>query len=232
MYRRSGIIRHILQKITELFSNMNESEKLFAKYLRQHYLKYNLNFPVGPNERNIDFRVESNGQVVLCDVKEISDSIPARKDSIDAETHIREDIRRLRRKFGRNKPEEPCMLVSMNFSSNFFTGLTVVRAMLGEIGICFDKKTKQIITPIHHLPQGNAGMTKKQNTSISGIFVFDRFDESNHHLFTSPFAEHPVPTNFFPAVKTIEITKQSIDETLKELSSIMFWNMQITPSQT
>ena len=231
MYRRSGIIRRILQRITELFSNMNESEKLFAKYLRQHYLKYNRNFPVGPNERNIDFRIESNGQVVLCDVKEICDSKPAVKDSMDAETHIRKDIKRLRGKFGKSKPKEPCVLVSTNFSSNFFTGLTVVRAMLGEIGICFDKKTKQIIRPIHHLPQGNAGMTERQNTSISGVFVLGRFDESNHHLFTNPFAEHPVPTNFFPAVKTIEITRQSIGETLKELSSIVFWNMQITPSR-
>lgn len=95
MHRLSGIIRRILQKTTELFSSMNKSEKLFAKYLSQHYLKYNRNFPTG-NGRNIDFYVESNGQVVLCDVKEICDSKPARKDSIDAETHIRKDIKRLR----------------------------------------------------------------------------------------------------------------------------------------
>jgi len=211
------------------YKNMKaeESEQLFEYYLKLHGFEYQRDFAVDQgniNSANVDFRVESNSQVVLCDVKEVRDSNHDINGDLNAYTHIRNDINKLRKKFGKNKPKEPCVLVSMNFSSKFFTGLTIAKAMLGDIGICFDKQTKQIISDIHHLPRGNARMTQQQNHSISGVFVFDRIDNS-HCLFTNPFADHPAPNGFFPAVQVVLLTRESLSSELQRLSDLMFWNV-------
>lgn len=201
--------------------NAKESEQLFEDYLKLHRLKYQQDFLVNPG--NVDFRVESDSYGVLCDVKEIRDSVKGIKGMVDAHTHIRIDIKELREKFGKNRPNEPCVLVSMNFSSNFFTGLTVARAMLGDIGIYFDKETKQIISDVHHLPRGNAAMTEKQNRTISGVLVFDRAND-RHCLFTNPFCEHPVPDGFFPSVRVVQLTRESAGNKLVDLSNFRFPN--------
>lgn len=202
--------------------NAQESEQLFKDYLNLHRLRYHRDFFVDPG--NVDFRVESNSYAVLCDVKEIRDSVKGIKGKVDAHTHIRIDIKKLRKKFGTNRPNEPCVLVSMNFSSNFFTGLTVAIAMLGDIGTYFDKETKRIISDIHHLARGNAGITERQNRTISGIFVFDRVHGS-HCLFTNPFAEHPVPDGFFPRAQLVSLTREALSSELKRLSNLMFRNV-------
>ena len=111
----------------------------------------------------------------------------------------------------------------MNFSSRFFTGFTVARAMLGDAGVDFDRETMQTISDIYYLPRGNAKMTKKHNRSISGILVFDRAN-GNHCLFTNPFAEHPVPDGFFPEVQVVSLTRESLSSEYKRLSKLMFWN--------
>jgi len=202
-----------------------KSEQLFEGYLKQHGLKYQRHFLVNennPNSANVDFRIKSNANTVLCDVKEIKKPHQNIEGELGAYHNIRKDIKKLREKFRKNRPKEPCVLVSMNFSSVFFTGFTVVKAMLGDIGVEFDKQTKQIISHIHHLPRGNAAMTKHQNRSISGVLVFER-SNNNHYLFTNPFADNPVPKGFFPEVKIVHISKGSINSTLSKLSKIMFF---------
>ena len=70
-------------------------------------------------------------------MKEVHDSRVGPQEEIDAYTHIREDLKDLRRKFGGTKPTFPVVLVTMNFSSKFFTAHTVSRAMYGDIGAQF-----------------------------------------------------------------------------------------------
>ncbi len=196
------------------------SERLFEAYLSCHGFKYERDFPVGKG--NIDFRVCSGISTVFCDVKEVRDSATEVGFTLDAYGHIRSDIQKLREKFGKHRPEEPCVLVSVNSSSNFFTGLTVARAMLGDVAVDVCVTTKKIVSGVHFPPRGNAKMTKKQNTSISGILVLDSIS-ANHCLFTNPFAQIPVPEGFFSEVRTVPLARELRGPKLTALSNLMFW---------
>lgn len=193
------------------------SEGLFASYLSDFNIEFQRHYPVSGN-RNVDFRVETSS-VVLCDVKEVRDSRSQAGSEIDAYSHIREDLRDLRKKFRKSKPSDPVVLVTMNFSSNFFTALTVARAMLGDIGVEFFYGTRGEVS---HLPRGNAALTKQGNTSISGLLVFDP-ECGNHRYFTNPFALNSLQKNYFPGIDEIVLSRDAGEEQLAGLSKIMWW---------
>lgn len=112
--------------------NQADSEDLFLDYLARHSFLFVRNYSVGRG--NVDCRVERNGSVVLCDVKEVCDPEVNSHGKIEAHDHIRSDIRKLRAKF-KNRPDVPVVLVTMNVSSRFFTGATIGVALLGDIGV-------------------------------------------------------------------------------------------------
>lgn len=193
------------------------SEGLFASYLSDLKIKFQRHYRVSGN-RNVDFRIETSS-VVLCDVKEVRDSRAQNGSEIDAYSHIREDLRGLRKKFKTTKHSEPVVLVTMNFSSNFFTAFNVARAMLGDVGVELFNGTPG---EAKHLPRGNAALTKQGNTSISGVLVFDP-ECGNHKYFINPFASNPVQKCYFPGVDEIEISRDAGEDQLVGLSKIMWW---------
>ena len=194
------------------------SEGLFKAYLDHLGLKHQRHVPVCGN-KNVDFRVEGTTPL-FCDVKEIRPS-PTDPDEIDAYSHLREDLRDLRKKFGTYKPVIPVLLISINFSGRLFTGFSVARAMLGDVGAEISPDGRG---DIQHLPRGNAAMTHSHTTVISGIFVFDCVSEGNHALFPNPWAAYPVPDQCFPHVKRISVAKDATEERLKALANISFWH--------
>lgn len=199
------------------------SEVLFERYLRENKYSYEPHHPVGGG--NVDFKVNSKGSAVLCDVKEVRDSA---EDSgagfarLDAHKHIRGDVRKLRQKFKDERPAFPVVLVTMNFSSRFFTGLTVARALLGDAGKFVDRGTLEPVSPFQHLPRGNAAMTEQHNRSISGVLVFD-WNHENHRLFVNPFTDKEIPSRFFPEIQEIKIDRNASEGDLRNLAEIMFW---------
>ena len=202
--------------------NAEHSEQIFADYLTTHGMCYQREYPV--NGANVDFCIEMANSRVLCDVKEVRESKEERIAEIDAHYHIRGDIRKLRAKFGKNRPSVPVFLVTMNFSSNFFTGLTIARALLGDIGINFDRLTSTVTSPLHHLPRGNAALTEASNRSISAVLVFDCATRCQHYLFINPFADKPIPEDFFPtSVRRVKLRRDMTQEELLQLSNFMFW---------
>ena len=170
-------------------------------------------------EKNVDFKINAPTGIVLCDVKEVRNSKSGSTGEIDAYTHIREDLNSLRKKFGHNKPDIPVVLVTMNFSNNFFTGHTVARAMFGDIGIKLSGKARG---EIHHLPRGNASMTKTTNRSISGVLVFDCASD-RHVYFSNEFAHIKLPSGCFPGVDEVGLQRNSGAQELIRLSNYMFW---------
>ena len=199
------------------------SEKFFEDYLNQYNLKYERDFFVEPG--NVDFRVKSSDRFALCDVKAIEKTGVDNDSKLWAQRNIRKDIKIFRNKFGKNRPMEPCVLVLMNFSSMIFTGLTVARSMRGEIGYIFDGTSKEIISDAHHLPKGNASMTRRQNRSFSGVLVFNR-NHNHHYLFKNPFAENCIPDDFFPAVHIIYLKKEYSSNELKYLTGLTFFSVE------
>lgn len=202
---------------------MNQSESLFVEYLKKQKINFSKNFRV--NSHNVDFCLTKGQQEILCDVKEVKDpkikiesGVERLGRRIDAQDHIRGDIKKLRQKF-KSPPTIPLMLVSMNFSSNFFTALTVSRAMMGEIGVIFERGSGDNILHLHHLHAGNAALRQKMNTSISGVFLFD-IKGGNHCLFRSPYANHKVPSDFFSSVKVLDLRKDATPEDIIALSNI------------
>ena len=111
----------------------------------------------------------------------------------------------------------------MNFSSNFFTALTVSRALMGEIGVIFERGSEGNISDVHHLQKGNASLRQKMNTSIWGVFLFD-IASGNHYLLRSPYAKHKIPSDFFSEIKILDLCKTETQDDIIELSKIMFWN--------
>ncbi|MBW2021204.1 MAG: hypothetical protein JRI65_14625 [Deltaproteobacteria bacterium] len=202
--------------------DQNISEQLFRTYLDKHNFEYRRSYRV--NGGDIDFRVNIYGDILLCDVKEVKDSTSDTYGEIDAERHIRGDIRKLRAKFSKNRPEVPVLLVTMNFSSKFFTGLTIARALLGEIGFTFDRNCGEALSPFHHLPKGNAALTHRHNRSISGVFVFDHV-HLNHRIFLSPFADYPISLGLFPEVEFTQLDRRSEKDELIGLSRYRFWGI-------
>jgi hypothetical protein len=192
------------------------SEGLFASYLGDLGIEYQRHYRVS-GDRNVDFRIEASS-VVLCDVKEVRDSRTQNGSEIDAYSHIREDLRDLRKKFKNTKPTGPVVLVTMNFSSNFFTAFTVARAMLGDVGVELFNRTRG---GAKHLPGGNAALTKKGNTSISGVLVFDP-ESGNHKYLTNPFASNSLQKGYFLGVDEVELSRDAGEDQLVGLSKIMW----------
>src|SRR5688572_7060730 len=99
-----------------------ESEARFASWLEEHQIRYERDVKVDGGD--VDFLLNSTAPNIYCDVKEIRDSAIPSPMGLDADDHIRGDIRKLRRKF-KTAPTLPVVLVTMNYSQKFFTGLTV-----------------------------------------------------------------------------------------------------------
>lgn len=199
-----------------------DGEALFAEWLGQHCIKYERHYEVTPG--NVDFLIKFSRSRVYCYVKEVRASPDPSGSSIDADGHIRSDIRKLRAKF-KSRPTLPVLLVTINFSPKFFTGLTVSRAMLGEVGVLFDRHTIEITKPTHHLPKGNASLTAAQNRSISGVLVWAG-RRQRHVLFLSPFAEHPLDGSPFPDTDVVTLDRSASPGALHALSDRMFWPIE------
>jgi hypothetical protein len=163
--------------------------------------------------------------LLYCDVKEIRDSDRVSLEEygrISSHLLLREDIRRLRGKYRGKKLDGPVVLVTMNFSSNFFTGYTVASALLGDIGVILASTESRVTTPLHHLPRGKASFTRQQNTSVAGVFVFDRAC-GGHVFFRNPYAEPQMPHDVFPGLRFISLSRAAINDELVNLGNIMFW---------
>jgi hypothetical protein len=197
---------------------MNASEEVFCRYLDQHSLQYEQDYLVGSetNPTNVDFYIKSGDFSLYADVKAVISS--GATGGPDADRNIRKDVRRLRSKF-KCIPTVPVVLVTINYSPRFFTGLTVAKALLGEIGLYFDTNGR---SPMQHLSRGDAVLTKEHNRIISAVLGFDRVNQK-HYLFENPFAHHRVPSSFFPGVRVVPLDREAAEFELVELSRIMFW---------
>jgi hypothetical protein len=184
----------------------HQSERVFADYLDQHQLSYDREVVVTPGD--VDFRITSGGSTVFCDVKvvETKPKLPAWSSLDWVQKSIRRDVQELRKKFG-NKPTNPCVLVTMNYSPDLFTAYTVQVAMLGDVTakIIVDPEPFEI-QPALHDRKGNAAMNRNQHTGIAGILVFDPVCNSHCYL-PNPYAEHPLPTSFFPGVRELPVSQ-------------------------
>jgi len=111
----------------------NKSEEIFKGYLKDNKLKYRRHYMVNKNSKNVDFYIKFPRKGVFCDVKEVRIS---KKGEIIAYKALKKHISKLREKFrGRTIIRNPILLITFNFSDNFFTGETVVHAMLGDLHI-------------------------------------------------------------------------------------------------
>jgi len=168
----------------------HESEEVFAQYLDKHHMKYEREVKVEPGD--VDFKVYSGEAAALCDVKAVVQP-PMEYGRVEAQKQIRRDFRSLRKKFGQ-APELPCVLVTMNYSTQLFTGITIRTAMFGTLAVEFRITEDDVQTsPMRH--KGSAGLTAKQNTSISGILVIDY--HGGDCYFHNPYARIPLPKAFF-----------------------------------
>lgn len=202
-----------------------QSEQLFEDYLKRENILFQRNHPV--NGCNVDFCLTKNKKIIYCDVKEVQDSQIKLKEgqekmggALNAQDHIKGDIKKLRSKFEK-PPVHPILLVTMNFSSIFYTGLTISRALLGDLGILFDRDDPNNYSPVHHLHKGNAALTTLKNRSISGVLGFDVCGDG-HYLFLSPYANNPIPSDYFN-VQTIHLNKDENEEDIQQLSRITFY---------
>lgn len=167
--------------------------------------------------------IQSHCGPIYCDVKEIRDADSESPEEIRAYLPLRDDIRKLRKKYKGRSLDGPVVLVTMNFSSNFFTGFTVARALLGDIGVTLYRETPKVTTPLRYLPQGNAVFTQKQNTSVAGVFVFDRVS-GGHTFFENPYAVPQIPKDVFHGLRFIMLSRKAVDDELVNLGAMMFWN--------
>jgi hypothetical protein len=225
--KRQMLLRGRLERLpTTIETNsMTElaSETEFASYLDAQGLVYKREYHVGPG--NFDFRIESHSGPLYCDVKEIRDSDRVSLEEggpISSYLLLRDDIRRLRRKYKGKKLDGPVVLVTMNFSSNFFTGFTVANALLGDIGVILRRERVGMTTPLHHLPRGNAVFTQAHNKSVAGVFVFDRV-AGGHVFFRNPYADPQMPNDVFPGLRFISLSREAINDELVNLGNMMFW---------
>jgi hypothetical protein len=196
---------------------MEISENLFKDYLDKNDIVYERDYAVG--KKNFDFFIQNGGEKVFCDVKAILKTIDEKTTSRDvAIRRIRDDIRKLRDKFGKIKALHPCVLISMNFAQQSITGFTYLRAMYGEVDISFDKKTFELTRELHHLARGNAKMTQSHNKSISGILGFTLDSTKTNYMFHNQFANNPLPLNFFPDTVDVNSERGKIRDNLDELA--------------
>lgn len=197
------------------------SETEFIRYLEDQRLPYTRDYKVGPGE--FDFRIEGHSGPIYCDVKEIRDSDIESLGEVDAHFHLRGDIRKLRSKYRGKSLNSPVILVSMNFLSNCFTGLTVAKALMGDTEVRLDRCTLQVIRPLHH--SKNAVFTKHHNTSISGIFVFDRVNRS-HCFFENPYnTKISLLKTTFRGLRFIPLHRGAMGQELIDLGEFWFPNV-------
>jgi hypothetical protein len=194
-----------------------DSEGLFSAWLDQHQISYERHYDVGPG--NVDFLIQSTTPHIYCDVKEVQDSRRESGWDIDAYHHVRDDIRKLRKKF-RKQPDLPLILVTMNFSARFFTGFTLATALLGDAGVLLDRPSLQVTKAVHYLPRGNAVLTRKHNRSITGVLVFTGLG-ARHTLYVNPFYEPFGGEAWFPDTDVVRLNPEGED--LLALSDHWFW---------
>lgn len=204
-----------------------DSERRFAEYLTRSGLSFERDHVVGPTGRNVDFFIHN---AVLCDVKEVREGErteeEVRGEIITVDRQIRRDIRRLREKFDR-PPALPVVLVTMNYSDQVFTGQEIVTAMLGDAGWTFAQSEHRVLSEVHHLPRGNAALTKSHNTAISGVLAFDVV-LNLHAFFASPFASIPLQRNFFPDVDHLDIRRSSLSDADPALNARTYFSANLT----
>ena len=168
----------------------NTSEKLFEEFLKMHDISYTKDY-VLENGKNVDFLIRNSAIEIFSDVKAV---LKATDNSLSrgvAKRRIRGDIQKLREKFTNSNPGIPCVLISMNFSEDFYSGFTINDALYGDSGFIYNKKIGTITSPLHHLPKGKAKFTSEHNTVVSGILAFNTSDSRNY-FFHNLFAKNPL----------------------------------------
>ena len=166
------------------------SENIFEEYLVDSNFEYEKIHEIETGS-DFDFFVFTDDAKVYCDVKIITKATDELSSREPAKKRIRDDIVKLRRKFGELKPKYPCILVSMNFADQSISGFTVVDAMYGNRGITIEKTSSEktskqewlLKEPIHYTYKGNAEMREGHNTAISGILGFNARDGNKRYLF-------------------------------------------------
>lgn len=200
--------------------SQQQSEELFASYLAKYGIASERQYVVNPRSgSNVDFRITFGAQSVLADVKEVQE-IPKREGEIIAGRQIRSDLKKLRRKFGTELPTCPVILVTVNGSKGFFTGLTVVQSMLGSIEVVFRKSDFKQISPLRHSKKGSATFTRRQNTTISGILVLTQ--NLRNSYFGNPYARHPFDGTLFPQTTVYYPKSDAVGDEITVYSRIMF----------
>ncbi len=189
-----------------------KSEKCFEDYLNNHGYEYIKDYKL-KGGKEIDFLVQGKNIYVYCDVKAILVSKDNSTNMNVAIKRLRKDLSELRKKFNLSKPDFPLILVSMNFSNESITGFTYARAMYGEM--TFGLK------PLHHMEKGNAAMTIKHNTGISGILGFNYENTIESYLFHNQFAENPIPPKFFPSTIDVINSRDSTRTNLELLGGTL-----------
>jgi len=178
-------------------------------------------------KKNVDFLIiNKKNRIVLTDVK-IVESVKRQKDSSELDAHffIRKDIRVLREKVKGAKIECPVVLVSMNFSTKYFTALTIAKALLGDIVVEMSKTDLTSSEP-HHSLKGKAAFTAKHNTHISGVLIFDYINK-NHIFLHNPYAKNRMKQNYFPGVKEIDIDRQQGIQEMISLSEFKYFSVNM-----
>lgn len=195
---------------------INHSEKAFQDYLDLHHISYEKDYEVSDTGKNVDFFVHASNQHVYCDVKEVRRSTTSEPPKVYAKKNIQNDLKELRSKFKKNRPDHALLLISMNYSNQVFTGWTIAEAMLGQIEFVFDVDSGKVIKPVH-ITGANASTTPKHNRSISGVYVYDRNLRINN-IYANPYAEFPILQNTFPKTQVVEINTNLSPQDLKWLS--------------
>jgi hypothetical protein len=196
--------------------HQKQSELIFATLLNKYNIHYERDCIVNlANRRNVDFCISFRRQNIFCDVKEVLPTKGPDK-GIVAHKQIQKDIKKLRSKFGSTIPTLPVVLVTVNYSARFFTGLTVKNAMFGELSMTFRKKDFKQIGPTVH-SRSKASLAAEKNRTISGILVLN-YGAQNVY-FANPFARHKIKRGIFP--ETMYLTPQPVDE-IKKFSNIVF----------
>ncbi|MBN2468351.1 MAG: hypothetical protein JXD19_09380 [Deltaproteobacteria bacterium] len=201
-----------------------DAEKIFSDYLMLHRLPFLRAFRM--DKGIVDFVIDAAESRILCNVKEVRDSTPGGKPLGEAEVQIRNGIKELEAKVANARPRNPTVFVTMNFSSDFFTALTVAKALFDEVAApCVQDENKAATSSAApHLPGNNAASAISHTHHLSGVLVFD-YAQANHCLFPNPCAHHPVSESFFPGARIIVLDRNPGPDTIKALSKIIFFRL-------
>jgi hypothetical protein len=198
-----------------------DAEREFARYLTNYRIEYSREYVVDTaTGSNVDFRIKMGNKSILLDVKVVVDVPRPPSGEIIAHRQIASDIQKLRKKFRSDSPKHPVILVTVNHSSMFFTGFTLLRAMFGKAKVDFAVPDMAQLTPLRFFPNGGARFTLDQNTGISGILVFN--PRSTNVFFANPFAKYPVKEDCFPNTKAYQPTRTLTGSEILEFSNLQF----------